>query len=376
MPISRRRRLLFALVPLAVLVGGAEVGLRLLGAGECRAPAPAPGDWREMQGDPDLLWSLVPDRELEMDGGVRARIGPDGLRTQRRPSPRDPRTRRIVTLGDSGVFGWGVPEVETWQNQLEVRLASAFPGTAFEVLNLGVPGYSTVQSLRLMERIGWRFAPDVVLGANQFSDCNIDVFQDEVALSVVNPDRSPVHRALRTSRAYCLLWSTWAGWYAHDRQARNRVLMPGVSGSTWVEERLDTFIEQSRVPLGDYRQNLEILDDATRAHGARLVLVELAQEWDVGVWTVPHRDRPGPGEVLPWTPYRAAMREIAADRDLPLVSMPEALAAAPEPHERLFLDPVHPSADGARIMAEALAAFFVARPDLLGLAPPPGGAGR
>lgn len=379
MALPSKRRILFSLLPLIVLVALWEGGARLVGRGQCTNPAPATSDWREMRPDKMTIWSLVPDRELDMGRG-RARVGPDGIRERDRPRPRTARDRRIVTLGDSSVFGWEVPDGQTWQENLENLLNQAFPQVHFEVVNLGVPGFSSVQSLKLLERVGWAWEPDLVLGGNLFSDCNIDVFQDEKAIALLNPERSLVHRLLRGSRLYCSLWSAHASWYAHRGQSRNRVLMPGVQGSTWMQERLDTFVEMSRVPLGRYRDNLETLRVECQRRDVKLAFLMLAQEWDAGVWTAPHRPPPSEGEVLPWTPYREAMRGFADSHGLPLLSMPDIFAAAARRQDprTLFVDPVHPSAEGARIMAQALFDFLARRPELLRLpassgTPVPGG---
>ncbi len=361
------RRLLFALVPLAALWLGWELGTRLLGVSRCEAPRPLAGDWMEMQASTRYLWQLAPDYRVPMGTGT-ATVNELGIRDGLLPQPKAHRERRLITLGDSGVFGWGVPDGQTWQEQLERLLLERFPGWRFEVVNMGVPGYSTVQSLRLLEDLGWRYEPDLVLVGNVFSDCNIDAFQDAQALALVEPENDPVHRALRVSRLYCALWNGWAGWYASRTGSRNRVLVPGIPRDTHLLERVDRYIELSRVPLGDYERNLQALHTASTAHGANMVLLPLAQEWDVGLWTVSHRPPPGDDEHLAWLPYRDAMHRFAHEHELGLVSMPKALAGeAGADAQRLFVDPVHPSAAGAAVMARALADYFVAHPEQLHL---------
>jgi lysophospholipase L1-like esterase len=51
-------------------------------------------------------------------------------------------TIRIVTLGGSSTFGTQVADEDAWPRQLARRL-----GNDFEVVNLGVPGYSSVENL-------------------------------------------------------------------------------------------------------------------------------------------------------------------------------------------------------------------------------------
>jgi hypothetical protein len=70
---------------------------------------------------------------------------------------------RIVALGDSHTFGWGVTRDEAWPAVLEGLLHERIPGRSFEVWNLGVPGYNTVQEVRSIELRLAQLQPDVVI---------------------------------------------------------------------------------------------------------------------------------------------------------------------------------------------------------------------
>lgn len=368
---TRRRRLAFALLPLLLLVTGWELGARAFGVSDCEPPRPATGSWAEMQADSRYLWRLTPGYRIAAPDGSATVISELGLRDDFLPHAKALNERRILTTGDSSVYGWGVPTGRTYQELLERDLNASFPAYRFEVINLGVPGYSSVQSLRLLDDVGWSLDPDLVIVGNVFSDCNIDAFQDERALALVNAESSPAHRALEKSRTYCAGWNAYAGWYSTSSQERNRVLMPGVPRDTRWLEKMDLVVDLSRVPLGDYLDNLERFRTGAEAHGARILLSPLAQEWDVGRWTVMHLPRPTAGQTLPWHPYREAMAGFATEHGIGLVSMPEAFAASPGPKERLFSDPVHPSPSGAAIMAGALHKWLVAHPEDLGVASGP-----
>lgn len=65
--------------------------------------------------------------------------------------------KRIVALGDSFFFGWGVKDEETFASKLEARHKN------LEVINLGVPGYGMDQILLMFTHIGQAYHPDVVL---------------------------------------------------------------------------------------------------------------------------------------------------------------------------------------------------------------------
>ncbi len=75
---------------------------------------------------------------------------------------------RILVVGDSFAFGWGVEDNETFAAQLEQELRRR--GIAAEVLNAGVPGYSTDQYLIYLRTRGYALEPDVVLLAPHDND--------------------------------------------------------------------------------------------------------------------------------------------------------------------------------------------------------------
>lgn len=65
--------------------------------------------------------------------------------------------QRLVLLGDSVSFGYGVADGETFSDLLGA------PGAPFETINLSVPGYGVDQSLLRYAHSGARWRPDLVL---------------------------------------------------------------------------------------------------------------------------------------------------------------------------------------------------------------------
>ncbi len=90
-------------------------------------------------------------------------INEDGHRGPR-AGERGPAAMRIVALGDSFTFGYGVEEEEAWPRRLEA-LVNAGTRDAVEVVNLGVGGYGTREEVRYLEREMGRLTPDLVLVA-------------------------------------------------------------------------------------------------------------------------------------------------------------------------------------------------------------------
>lgn len=70
---------------------------------------------------------------------------------------REPQRRRVLVLGDSYVWGYGVNNDEVFTE----RLRQAKP--EWEVVNLGVSGYSTDQELLLYRDEGYKYQADLVL---------------------------------------------------------------------------------------------------------------------------------------------------------------------------------------------------------------------
>lgn len=68
---------------------------------------------------------------------------------------------RIVALGDSFTYGWGVDIENSWPKELERLLQAA--GHDAEVLNLGCPGASVDQYADVAEKVLPLLKPDVVL---------------------------------------------------------------------------------------------------------------------------------------------------------------------------------------------------------------------
>jgi lysophospholipase L1-like esterase len=96
--------------------------------------------------------------------GVPVEINSLGFRDSREYSVEKPeRTFRILVLGDSVTFGHGALSDTTYPYLLEQQLKAWRPDVAWEVWNLGVPGYNTAQELAYLRQVGPRYRPDLVV---------------------------------------------------------------------------------------------------------------------------------------------------------------------------------------------------------------------
>ena len=97
--------------------------------------------------------ALLKRGDLEVEINTNSQ-GFRGIREYQLEKP--PGTVRVVTLGDSFAFGWGVQDRETFSAKLESGYQN------LEVLNLGVAGYGVDQLLLMFRTIGKSFRPDYV----------------------------------------------------------------------------------------------------------------------------------------------------------------------------------------------------------------------
>jgi len=114
--------------------------------------------------DPQIGWTLVPSfsgRFTGVDFDVEIRANSDGLRDDE-IIPGSDEVVRVLGLGDSFGFGWGVESHESFFKLLEARL-QADECVACEVVNGAIPGFGTYEALQLLKAIGPRYRPDLVV---------------------------------------------------------------------------------------------------------------------------------------------------------------------------------------------------------------------
>lgn len=88
-----------------------------------------------------------------------------GQRGPLRPYAKPAGVKRVVVLGDSTSWGWGVDDERMWTRLVEREL-----GAGVELINLAVPGYGTDQQLWVFESEGRKYEPDIVLLALVHND--------------------------------------------------------------------------------------------------------------------------------------------------------------------------------------------------------------
>lgn len=132
--------------------------------------------WLPQPGRPEEIFSLRPNVQgvaympRKEENAWRYATNRDGFRG--RPlTPKRPGTVRILCLGDSYTFGWGVDENEEPYPRIIERVLNQDAGTTrVEALNLGIPGYNTRMENALLQRIAGQYEPDIVVAAYVMND--------------------------------------------------------------------------------------------------------------------------------------------------------------------------------------------------------------
>jgi lysophospholipase L1-like esterase len=93
--------------------------------------------------------------------GADVAISSQGLRDREFSMTPPPGRTRILMLGDSLTFGWGVEGDETYSKRLEAKLRAS--GRDVEVINTGVGNYNTEMEVAYFLERGAKFKPHYVV---------------------------------------------------------------------------------------------------------------------------------------------------------------------------------------------------------------------
>jgi lysophospholipase L1-like esterase len=298
--------------------------------------------------DPVRVFTFVPG-EIGFTADRLVHVNERGLRGPVVPYERTPGRLRVLVLGDSIVFGYGVDDDETVTSRLAEHLAAR--GDTPEVVNAGVPAYDTELEARFLEQEGWRYRPDWIVVGVCWNDV-VDVSRMRVSpegLLGRSDGPSGVDRLLesrpafavrnllkRSRLAYAAL-TAWRGRSAPDELGRLRAaLLDGVEGADieagWA--RMDAAVDR-------------IARVARRAR-ARALLVTFPIPAAV---VTPH----------PRSAYPRRVREIGARHGVPVVDLEPAFRYAYRGYESLFIayDGDHPNAAGHALAADVIAQAMI-----------------
>lgn len=315
------RRWIFALLPLVILVAGGEAALRLAGW-------PKKDPKREFTHG-DVYWVEQGSLHLEAfphketSGQFRVSTDANGLRAPLHAEQKPAGAFRVMTLGCSTTFGWGVDDELTYPARLEALLRDA--GHPVEVINGGQPGHSSFQGLWLWERVLQRYDPDVIVFGYVVQDARKVAYSDRSQATLQQNADFLKQNLLYRSRLYLGLRDVWT---TLQLEQKERPTDGGVY----------------RVPPEEYVENIRAFKAHADAVGAKFVLFGFPLEREG--YTAEHRSLLRSAADVMGVPHHDPQAEF------------ERLSA----NETLFFpqDRGHANAAGLDRIAQGMAQFLVA----------------
>ncbi len=271
--------------------------------------------------DHELFWRLKPSisTNSELFSSIQYRTNSLGFRGA--DFPAKGAAPRIVALGNSCTFGWGVLESRTYASALGLLAPN------LEVLNCGIPGYSSFQGKKLLTQIAPELQPDILLimfgwndhwPAGQGITDKEQSFPPQLALDIQNALSSlSIYKALRQ-------------------------LSLRVAGGNTPRAGMDQLSGKRRVPLGDFKDNLREIISYCRQEGIKPVLLSppiasLANYFPgktVSAFHDLHRA------------YQNAISEVGAQESVPVVALQTAFDQRTDLFDDAAADAIHFNAAG------------------------------
>jgi lysophospholipase L1-like esterase len=287
------------------------------------------GNYTIYRPDEKLLWVPEPGRTVTVDNHLPITINHQGLRYPSDLAPKQKGEFRIMAFGDSATQGWGVDDDSTYSAFLGRELNQiGCPGERFQAVSAGVNAYPNAlvgEKLKEVEEDP-TFQPDVVIRAYSFNSNFERLPKLQGAAREKFLRQVEFKSIIRRSAIYNFVIEDLLRRVVYYKM--RHVLMAGT---------LDTLGGMDNLDVNAVTTSLQESLDETRAHHAQLVLLVLAS-----------KDQ----KSNDLHPFQKAMLDFAAANRVPVVNMVEVLNHNPPPD--FYMDPVHPTAAGHRLIADQL----------------------
>ena len=346
MAAKRRRwgaRLLLVLLGLTLALGSAEIAVRIIDPPPHVLHHVNVAGYR-LSSNPIRKFEYTPGRfqvTAGFDDHANFRINRYGFRDSEFHLAKDSKTFRILALGDSVTAGNGVQDYRnTYPKVLERALNLKFPGRIFQVFNMGVGGYETLQEIETLRDVGLQFHPDLVTVGFVIND-----FNEDVDGGVYQNLLRQVGTAEREVMTEMMTRSTWQTW--HYLLSRSRLLF-------FAYYRTRNAMERYRGKGFDYRHDvlqnrnpvergLELLDKLQREHGFQVVIFLIpAFDWKE--------------QEYRYTQIHEAVKKVAAAYpNITVLDLRPACMDVERTGEGFAFDGLHPNERGHRLLGELMA---------------------
>jgi lysophospholipase L1-like esterase len=351
--LSTTRKLLFAAVATALVLGACEAGLRVrawMRYGSASAGVR----------DPMLTFDrdagvYVPRPGYEVQGAkIHIKINSLGFRGDEFTREKPARTVRIACLGASTTFCAETSSNHTtWPHRLQEKLQAAHPDVKIEVINAAVGGYVASDNVKVLRHRVLPLNPDLVI----YYEANNEIVKDTHDFAAregiaVNSGPSPLAKGLSK---YSLMF---------DLAYKNLTIMAGERGGTTARK-----IERVPADLPDhFIGELDEMRKELASRGVPLMLSTFLVKYrrgqerqtqvanaDVAFYYMPWMSIEGMLDAM--DVYNGAILRYAKEHDLPAVDDRDAIL----PDAAHYSDCMHLKDAGAEAMADRFLRFLEGR---------------
>ncbi|MFT4572687.1 MAG: lysophospholipase L1-like esterase [Candidatus Binatia bacterium] len=250
----------------------AALVLALIAAeGVLRIVAPIPyHEWIVYNADPAVGYLPEPGQLIVNRHGGHVQINKHGFRGGEWALDATPETLRIAVFGGSAAFCFeAASDQAPWPNVLEHELTTQL-GQPVEVLNFGIPGFTTDRSLRNYKAHGRDFAPDLVLVYHTWNDLKLFRHRDPQDRTMgpyvpTLPTWQKIVRSLQLGR-----YARNAVWAADNRRLEGRFAAAEPDAPTAAVMPIDG------AQFEREREDFTAFVHAVQADGGRVALVSQA----------------------------------------------------------------------------------------------------
>ena len=345
---SRAQRILLSAATLVVCF--------ILAEGAARLTVAEPRQWLWPQvtfvESPSLGFRLKPG-QVAYTADKPFLINAQGFRGPERTRKKPQGVNRVLVLGDSIAFGYGVAYEDSFPRRLEGLLNSSHPQAVYEVIDSGVPSFNTLQEVTYFHDEGIDFEPDTVILAVCWNDIS------PKSAVTVNDQGQLVQPGARPS-AYDRWTESEQGYWVRNLLKRSDFLYFVVDRVRTVRERFGGDVPRAaamrsavltgaanpdvRAGWAEIDRQVGVLAETSALKGIQVFIVALP---------MPALIEGGP---YPHSQYPSEITRLCQKYDLRCLDMHPAFARQFTNHASLFVpyDGDHPNERGHRIIAESL----------------------
>lgn len=297
------------------------------------------------QRDENMFWKLRPSQSIKslFFENNEFKINSFGLRGEE-ILPASEKIR-IVGLGNSCTFGWRTTEDKIYLRVLEKLINADSTLPQVEIINAGIPGYSSFQGQKFYSTDISKLEPDLVLMMFGWND------QWTAADNIPDKDQNFAPQFFLDIQDFV------------SRLKIYRLLRKIILSSTEkpLDETLNKHHQVYRVSFEDYYKNLNTIIQITKEAKSKPIILtspipSLENYYSPGIKSNMH---------IFHNSYNNQARLLAGNTETALIDASAEFDNYSNLFDNVKMDPIHFNAEGHRILAEQIYQYFKNNPNLL-----------